>query len=89
MPLAEVFYLRNGLGEMNAQKGYFQFEAEQEKKMPAAPIESGSALDKVWNPGEWIDKDDAAMDSASNFQAFMVGSRGFGRGKYTVKSNRK
>ena len=85
MPLAEVFYLRNGLGEINAQKGYFQFEREQEEKAPAVPIEKGSKLDKVWNPGEWIDADDDAMQSASNFQAFMVGARGFGRGKYIVK----
>lgn len=88
MSLAEVIMLRNGLGEMNERKEYFSFAAKHEEKtLPSAAmnITAGSKLDKVFNPGEWIDEDHEALNDANSYKGFLAGQRGM-QGKITVRN---
>lgn len=88
MSLAEVIMLRNGLGEMNEKKEYFSFAAKHEEKtLPSAAmnITPGSKLEKVFNPGEWIDDDHGALADANSFKGFLTGQRGL-QGRITVRN---
>jgi len=92
LPLSWVFFLRNGLGEINLRREYFAFiSKEEDKYMPDSKsgIVSGSKLDKVFNPGEWIEMDDPALESADSYKGFLAGHRGMVNNRYVSKSHRR
>ena len=75
---------QQSLGRFGDYTEFRRWEDKQVDKAMEAPIAKGSAMDKTWKAGEWIDESHPALNSADDYMAFMASQRGY-RPTITVK----